>query len=98
MLEFPHGDLLRSSVSALVNAVNCRGVMGKGIAWQFRRAYPQMFDAHKRPALPARSGSVAHIHDLGIQKSAPRWIINFPTKDHWISSTVWRSPRLPSLR
>lgn len=88
MLEFLRGDLLKSGASALVNAVNCRGVMGKGIAWQFRCAYPQMFDAYKKAcaAGEVRLGRV-HIHDLGIREGAPRWIINFPTKDHWVSDS-----------
>ena len=44
MIEIRQGDLLRSDAEALVNTVNTAGVMGKGIALQFRRAWPAMFD------------------------------------------------------
>ena len=48
MLEAGHGDMLCCGVEALVNTVNCVGVMGKGIALQFKRAYPANFEAYKR--------------------------------------------------
>jgi O-acetyl-ADP-ribose deacetylase (regulator of RNase III) len=69
----------------LVNTVNTEGVMGKGIALQFRRAYPAMFDAY---LADCKAGKVKlghmHVFDLGgLVSSAPRWIINFPTKGHW---------------
>lgn len=42
-----HGDLLRADAAALVNAVNCVGIMGRGIALQFKRAYPASFEARR---------------------------------------------------
>ena len=84
MIETTEGDLLKAPVEALVNAVNTVGVMGKGIALQFRQAYPQMFRDYARAC---RSAEVQlgrmHIHDLGSLVAGPRWIINFPTKAHW---------------
>lgn len=85
MIETTSGDLLKAPVEALVNAINTVGVMGKGIALQFRQAYPQMFRDYARAC---RSGKVQlgkmHIHDLGSGLAVgPRWIINFPTKAHW---------------
>ena len=85
MIEIVRGNLLQANVEALVNTVNTEGVMGKGIALQFRRAYPAMFDAY---AKDCKAGRVKlghmHVYDLGgIVTSGPRWIVNFPTKGHW---------------
>ncbi|MFD7307101.1 macro domain-containing protein [Promicromonospora sp. NPDC059942] len=78
-----HGDLLEAEVDALVNAVNTVGVMGKGIALQFRRAYPEMYDAY---ALACKAGEVAvgqmHVWPTGAS-TGPRYVVNFPTKKHW---------------
>ncbi len=87
MIEIVRGNLLQANVEALVNTVNTEGVMGKGIALQFRRAYPAMFDAY---AIDCKAGRVKlghmHVYDLGgIVASGPRWIVNFPTKGHWKS-------------
>jgi O-acetyl-ADP-ribose deacetylase (regulator of RNase III) len=85
MIEIVRGNLLHANVEALVNTVNTEGVMGKGIALQFRRAYPAMFDAYM---VDCKAGRVKlghmHVYDLGgLVSSGPRWIINFPTKGHW---------------
>lgn len=83
MIESATGDLLRSDVDALVNTVNCVGVMGKGLALQFKQAFPAMFRAYERAA---KAGDVIpgrmNVFDLGAGKK-PRYIINFPTKRHW---------------
>jgi O-acetyl-ADP-ribose deacetylase (regulator of RNase III) len=85
MIEIVHGNLLHANVDALVNTVNTEGVMGKGIALQFRRAYPAMFEAY---LADCKAGRVKlghmHVYDLGgLVSTGPRWIINFPTKGHW---------------
>jgi O-acetyl-ADP-ribose deacetylase (regulator of RNase III) len=84
MIEIAHGDLLEAKVEALVNAANVVGVMGAGIALQFRKKYPEMFKAYARAC---KSGEVVigkmHVFDLGDSAGNPRWIINFPTKQHW---------------
>src|ERR1700722_11907105 len=85
MIEIVHGNLLYANVDALLNTVNTEGVMGKGIALQFRRAYPAMFEAY---FADCKAGRVKlghmHVYDLGgLVSSGPRWIINFPTKGHW---------------
>lgn len=77
------GDLLQSNVEALVNAVNCVGIMGRGVALQFKQAYPENYRAYvdackHRQVQPGRM----LVHDLGTQTN-PRYIINFPTKKHW---------------
>lgn len=83
MITEAHGDLLKADVDALVNTVNTVGVMGKGIALQFRRAYPEMFDSYARAC---REGKVQvgqmHIWPTGTM-DGPRFIVNFPTKKHW---------------
>jgi O-acetyl-ADP-ribose deacetylase (regulator of RNase III) len=86
MLDITHGNLLDSPVEALVNAVNTEGVMGKGIALQFKQSYPDMYRAYEAAckAREVRLGRM-HIHDLGGLVGGPRWIVNFPTKGHWRS-------------
>ena len=76
------GDLFESQAQTLVNAVNCVGVMGKGIAEQFKRRFPAMFDDYKQRCKrkDVRLGEPYLYRDSsGIQ------IINFPTKSHWRS-------------
>ncbi|MYW29722.1 type II toxin-antitoxin system antitoxin DNA ADP-ribosyl glycohydrolase DarG [Streptomyces sp. SID2119] len=81
------GNLLLADVDALVNTVNTVGVMGKGIALQFKRAFPDNFSDYKASC---ERGEVTvgrmHVHDLH-QVSNPRFIVNFPTKRHWRSSS-----------
>jgi len=83
MVREQHGNLLEADVDALVNTVNTVGVMGKGIALQFKRAYPAMFKAYERDA---KAGQVRlgrmHVFPTGAL-SGPRYIVNFPTKGHW---------------
>ena len=78
------GDLLaRDSVDAIVNTVNCVGVMGKGIALQFKSKWPANFKAYKAAcdAGEVRLGRMFVFDSGGLLK--PNFIINFPTKDHW---------------
>jgi len=83
VIEIVEGDLLRADVDALVNTVNTEGVMGKGIALQFRRAYPAMYDAYRAAckAGEVRIGQMM-VWETGAV-TGPRYIINFPTKRHW---------------
>lgn len=85
MISTGHGNLLLADVDALVNTVNTGGVMGKGIALQFKRAYPEMFKVYERDA---KAGRVElgrmHVWPTG-QMTGPRYVINFPTKGHWRS-------------
>lgn len=88
MIEPTQGNLLEAHTEALVNTVNTEGVMGKGIALQFRQAYPEMFRAyvHDCRHRKVRLGQM-HVFDLGGLVGGPRWIINFPTKAHWKSGS-----------
>lgn len=85
MITRVEGDLLAADVEALVNTVNCVGVMGKGIALQFKRRYPHVFTAYQRAC---KRGEV-RIGQMFVtpteQLDGPRLVINFPTKKHWRS-------------
>jgi O-acetyl-ADP-ribose deacetylase (regulator of RNase III) len=78
-----HGDILRADAEAIINTVNCVGVMGRGIALQFKKAWPNNFNAY---ALACKNKDVQpgrmFIFETG-QLANPRYIINFPTKRHW---------------
>lgn len=83
MIEHKVGDLLKEDVEALVNSVNCVGVMGRGIALQFKKAFPENFKAYaaackREEVQPGRM----FVFETG-QLANPRYIINFPTKRHW---------------
>lgn len=75
------GDILDSGAQTLVNTVNTEGVMGKGIALQFKRRFPQMFEDY---AERCRRGAVRLGRPYLFAASIP-WVLNFPTKDHWRS-------------
>lgn len=83
MIEFKSGDILKDESEALVNTVNCVGVMGRGIALQFKNAYPANFKAY----VAACQRSEVHPGRMFVfetrQLTSPRYIINFPTKRHW---------------
>lgn len=83
MIHVMQGDILQANAEALINTVNCVGVMGRGIALQFRKAYPENFKAYKAACdrHELRPG-VMLVHELH-QQNVPRYIINFPTKRHW---------------
>lgn len=83
MIRFVTGDLLASKADALVNAVNCVGRMGRGIALAFRKRYPPMFEAYaaacaRGEVVPGRMFTVETGDPTG-----PRFVVNFPTKRHW---------------
>lgn len=84
MIIHATGNLLDAPAEALVNPVNTVGVMGKGLALQFKRAYPAAFSAYR--AL-CETGNLhigqMHVFDRGAFFDFPRYIINFPTKRHW---------------
>lgn len=83
MIRFTKGDILHAEAEALVNTVNCVGVMGRGIALQFKHAYPSNFKAY---AAACDRGEVQpgrmFVTETGLL-AGPRYIINFPTKRHW---------------
>ncbi len=83
MIEFKTGNILEEPAEALVNTVNCVGYMGRGIALQFKRAWPANFKAYaaacrRQEVQPGRM----FVFETG-RLTSPRYIINFPTKRHW---------------
>ena len=83
MWKIAEGNILEADIQALVNTVNTVGVMGKGIALQFKKAFPEMFEAYEAvcKAKKLQLGQM-HVYDRGSMLN-PRYIINFPTKGHW---------------
>lgn len=83
MFEYKTGDILAEDAEALVNTVNCVGVMGRGIALQFKNAFPDNFKAYEKACKreDVRPGRML-VFETG-QLTSPRYIINFPTKRHW---------------
>jgi O-acetyl-ADP-ribose deacetylase (regulator of RNase III) len=78
-MNYVKGDILESPAYALVNPVNCRGTMGKGLAAQFKNAYPSMFEDYKE----ACSFGELKIGKLHLSYQRKHLIINFPTKIRW---------------
>ncbi len=82
-IKYKSGDILGEDAEALVNTVNCVGVMGRGIALQFKNAFPDNFEAYaaackRRDVTPGRM----LVFPTG-RLTNPHLIINFPTKRHW---------------
>jgi O-acetyl-ADP-ribose deacetylase (regulator of RNase III) len=83
MIEYKKGDILREDVEALVNTVNYVGIMGRGIALQFKNAFPENFKSYvvaceRHEMQPGR----VLVFNTG-RLTNPKYIINFPTKRHW---------------
>ena len=87
MVRFEEGNLLDADVEALVNTVNTVGVMGKGIALMFKEQFPDNFREY---AAACKTGEV-RLGEMFVTENSdflgPKWIVNFPTKDHWRSRT-----------
>lgn len=90
MIKFTKGNILESDAQALVNTVNTVGVMGKGIALQFKRAFPNNYKAYSK----ACKNDLVDIGKLFVFKdmnltTGEKIIINFPTKKHWRNSSEY---------
>lgn len=83
MIEFKSGNLFDSNCQTLVNTVNTVGVMGKGIALQFKQKYRKMYEFYRRRCL----NNEFRMGDLLLYKGCPdgKWVLNFPTKIHWMN-------------
>jgi O-acetyl-ADP-ribose deacetylase (regulator of RNase III) len=100
MMEFARGNLLEAKAEALVNTVNTVGVMGKGIALMFKEAFPENFNAYEA-ACRKKQVKVGHMFVTERQALiGPKWIINFPTKEHWRgnSKMAWIEDGLEDLK
>jgi O-acetyl-ADP-ribose deacetylase (regulator of RNase III) len=83
VVELTKGNLLDADAEVMVNTVNCVGYMGKGVALQFKKAFPENFKAYERScrASQVRPGTM-FVFARGTITN-PRYIVNFPTKRHW---------------
>jgi O-acetyl-ADP-ribose deacetylase (regulator of RNase III) len=82
MIEYRHGNLFAADVEALVNSVNTVGVMGKGIALQFKKQFPEVFRIYAR-ACKKDEVEIGKMFTVPVGTLNPKYIINFPTKKHW---------------
>src|SRR5713226_1930207 len=82
MIKLTNGDILLAEADALVNSVNCVGIMGRGVALQFRKSFPENFRVYRVACerKEVRPGKML-VYETG--RLQPRFIINFPTKRHW---------------
>ena len=100
MIHYTTGNLLESKAEALVNTVNTVGVMGKGIALMFKERFSDNFQQY---AQACKAGEVQTGHMFVTEPAeldGPRWVINFPTKQHWRhpSRIEWVAEGLQDLR
>lgn len=82
MIEFVDGNLLEAKTEAQVNTVNTVGVMGCGIALQFKNKYPELFKMYNQICLKGEL-DVGSMFVYPTGEDFPKYIINFPTKKHW---------------
>jgi len=79
MIKFVTGDIFNSNADCLINTVNCEGVMGKGIAYQFKIRFPQNNLEYIREC---ETGKLK-VNTIHYYKEDGIWIVNFPTKNKW---------------
>lgn len=79
MILYVKGDIFQSPAQVLVNTVNTVGVMGKGIALEFKKLFPEMFAEYRTLC----ESNKFQVGNLWLYKSPNKWILNFPTKKHW---------------
>lgn len=87
-IEYKTGDMFDEPAEAIVNTVNCVGVMGKGVALEFKRRWPENYRAYKRMCDTGELalGRMFVFENGGLLGDAKhRYLINFPTKQHWRS-------------
>ena len=79
MVNIISGDLFQSDAQTIVNTVNCVGVMGKGIALEYKRRFPDMYYKYRELCIK----KLFNVGQLWLYKTDGKWILNFPTKQHW---------------
>jgi len=83
MIEYNNGDIIAEAVEALVNPVNCVGIMGRGLALQFKNAFPENFKAYEAACRRSEVQPGRMFVFATNQPKSPLYIVNFPTKRHW---------------
>ena len=100
MIHYTQGNLLDAQADAIVNTVNTVGVMGKGIALMFKERFPK----NMREYAKACKAKEVHAGKMFVTETGellgPRWIVNFPTKQHWRypSKMEWITSGLEDLK
>lgn len=79
MIQYIEGDIFCSPAQTIVNTVNTVGVMGKGVALEFKLRYPEMFRNYRN----ACEKGLFKMGSLMLQYEADHWILLFPTKENW---------------
>jgi len=82
MIKVLIGDMFASKAQTLVNTVNTVGVMGKGVALEFKKRFPEMYDDYVKRC---KAGAVKLGEPYLFARLTPPWVLNFPTKEHWRS-------------
>ena len=100
MIAYLRGNLLEDDAQALVNTVNTVGVMGKGIALQFKQRFPANFVAYAQACKLGQVQTGSMFVTEPRELTGPRWVVNFPTKQHWRdpSRMEWVVDGLQDLR
>ena len=84
MISFVDGNILDAKTEVIVNPVNCVGVMGAGLALEFKKKFPENFKAYEKVCKEGRMHvGLMHVHKNNHYLVRPWFIINFPTKMHW---------------
>src|SRR5436305_3134615 len=78
-IQYQQGDIFNAPTQVIVNTVNCKGVMGKGLALAFKQRYPAMFPVYQQEC---KTGKLRIGRPTLYRESTP-WILNFPTKSDW---------------
>jgi O-acetyl-ADP-ribose deacetylase (regulator of RNase III) len=99
MIQIVKGNLFDSNVEAYTNTINCVGIMGKGIALEFKKRYPKMFQEYVAACFDARI-TIGKMWIWENPNNNPKYIINFPTKCHWKNPSyyTWILDGLKDLR
>ena len=84
MIEYVRGDLLKSSAQVLVNTINTVGIMGAGIALQFKEQYPEMFQKYQT-LCKKKLLDVCKLYLWKSTDTSSKEILLFPTKKHWLN-------------
>lgn len=85
MVRFVKGNIFDSTAECLVNPVNCVGVMGKGLALEFKKRYPEIME----PYIKACREEILRPGRVQILRLEKVYIANLPTKNHWHGSSSW---------
>ena len=80
MIRIQIGDMFESDSQTLINTVNCVGIMGKGIALEFKSRFPAMYQDYVKRC---KAGEVTPGKPYLYRSLLPTWVLNFPTKGHW---------------